>query len=222
MRNPERLERGEVAFDERSSADSFIKFFLNIGKLKRIERRGWVLREVRDPESIADHSFRVALMALMIGIGRKDLNLERLLKEALVHDLAEILTGDITPYDKEENIKKALEKWVGVKEPFRLEKREKEVLALKKLVEGLGEEDARAIFDSWNDYDLSESKEAKLVYQIDRLEMLFQAIEYQLQENKFPIEPFWEDVGGSLKDEGLREIFERLEARFRSKKKQKK
>jgi len=80
--------------------DATIKFFIEIGKLKKMPRRGWVIRGVKNPESIAEHSFRATIMAwILAGYKNKKINMEKLLKMALVHDLCEIYAGDITPYD---------------------------------------------------------------------------------------------------------------------------
>ena len=80
--------------------DKIIKFFSEIGKLKLIPRRGWVIRDVKNPESIAEHTFRVAIMAWVLADRKNSkLNLEKLIKMALIHDLCEVYSGDITPYD---------------------------------------------------------------------------------------------------------------------------
>lgn len=80
--------------------DKIIKFFSEVGKLKDIKRRGWIIRDIKNPESIADHSFRAALMGWILAekSGRK-LNISKLLKMAIVHDLCEVYAGDTTPYD---------------------------------------------------------------------------------------------------------------------------
>ena len=63
------------------------------GALKRVRRRGWVLRGVTEPESVADHSFRTALLALVLA--RDDsFDRGRCVAMALVHDLAEAVVGD--------------------------------------------------------------------------------------------------------------------------------
>src|SRR5690554_6859406 len=49
-----------------ASASSLLDFFLVAGKVKSLRRTGWVDREVRDPESVADHMYRMALMALVL------------------------------------------------------------------------------------------------------------------------------------------------------------
>lgn len=75
-----------------------ITFFVEVGKLKKMKRRGWVIRGVKDPETIAEHTFRMALMAWVFG-KRKRLDIQQILKMALIHDLCEVYAGDTTPYD---------------------------------------------------------------------------------------------------------------------------
>ncbi len=52
------------------NTDGLIDFIAEAGKLKRIPRTGWVESGVPDPESVADHSFRVALIALVLATSR--------------------------------------------------------------------------------------------------------------------------------------------------------
>ena len=74
--------------------------FLEMARgLKTTPRTGWVHRGVRGPESVADHSWRVALMALVGAEGTSGLDTARAVQIALVHDLAEAIVGDIAPGD---------------------------------------------------------------------------------------------------------------------------
>ena len=68
-----------------------------LGKMKDLKRSGWIKRQVTNPESDADHSFSVAMLVLLLA--PKELNLQRCLELALVHDLPEIYSGDYTPVD---------------------------------------------------------------------------------------------------------------------------
>ena len=79
-----------------------IDFFHEIGSLKDLKRTGWLMRKVSNPESVADHSFRTAVMALILA-PRLKLNTEKCLKMAVLHDLAEARIGDIPGREKEED-----------------------------------------------------------------------------------------------------------------------
>lgn len=71
----------------------------NVRKLKKIPRTGWVRANVPNPESVADHSYETALIVSIIA---DSLNLDhsKLVRAALVHDLAESVTGDIVRLEK--------------------------------------------------------------------------------------------------------------------------
>ncbi len=83
----------------KKTMEELVKFFFEVGKLKKMARKGWVINNIKNPESIAEHVFRAALMAWFLGTKKKGLNIERIIKMALIHDLCEIYAGDTTPYD---------------------------------------------------------------------------------------------------------------------------
>src|SRR5437870_2233242 len=68
------------------------------GGLKLVRRKGWVDRGVEDAESVADHSYRVALLAWLLA-RRRGLDAGHAALIALVHDLAEAEVGDATPFE---------------------------------------------------------------------------------------------------------------------------
>lgn len=71
-----------------------IKIF---GKFKDLKRKGWIDKNVLCSESDADHSFSVALLVLLLT--PDNLDKQKCLEMALIHDLAEIYCGDYTPRD---------------------------------------------------------------------------------------------------------------------------
>ena len=81
-------------------------FFYIVLELKKTPRKGWKEKiDVLHPESVADHSFSAAVMA-MIFSDLKKLDTEKMLKMALLHDLSESITGDFTPEEVSKNNKK--------------------------------------------------------------------------------------------------------------------
>ena len=78
--------------------ENIIELFHKAGELKNLKRTGWVMRGIKDCESVAEHSFRTAFMRMLLaerfGVGR-----EKTVCMELVHDLAESVVGDITPHD---------------------------------------------------------------------------------------------------------------------------
>ncbi|KAG6430852.1 hypothetical protein SASPL_108925 [Salvia splendens] len=127
------------------------------------KRAGWVKRGVQEPESIADHMYRMGLMAL-IASDNPSVNREKCIKMAIVHDIAEAIVGDITPSD-------------GVPKE---EKSRHEQEALQKMCELLGGgERAQEIKELWMEYEENSSMEAKVVKDFDKVEMILQALEYE-------------------------------------------
>src|SRR4030042_1903458 len=73
--------------------EKIAKFLLTAGKLKSLERSGWVREGMPNPETVAEHSWRVAILSLVLA---KHLGIDRhrLLEMALIHDFEEIETQD--------------------------------------------------------------------------------------------------------------------------------
>lgn len=136
-----------------------------IGRLKELTRSGWLREGVSRPESVADHSFRTALLALSLG-PELGVNVEKLVKMLLVHDLGESdpRVGDITPFDG-----------VSLDEKHRLESTAMEQLC-SKLPNGV------EMLALWRDYEAGQSAEAMVAKQLDTFEMVLQAFEYEKKQ----------------------------------------
>ncbi|XP_074189638.1 5'-deoxynucleotidase HDDC2 isoform X1 [Rhinolophus sinicus] len=147
-------------------ARNLLQFLRLVGQLKRVPRTGWVYRNVERPESVSDHMYRMAVMALVT----KDdhLNKDRCVRLALVHDMAECIVGDIAPAD---NIPKE-------------EKHRREEEAMKQLTQLLSKDLGKELYELWEEYETQSSAEAKFVKQLDQCEMILQASEYEDLENK--------------------------------------
>lgn len=128
-----------------------------LGNLKNLKRTGWVRNNVTDAESVADHTFGTTFLVLMLAL--EHLNLEKCLKLSLIHDLAEIYVGDITPFD-------------GVDEN---DKQKQEMAVMNLLEEKLNFPNLVALF---YEYEQAETHEARFVRNIDKLESAFQAVFY--------------------------------------------
>lgn len=167
--------------------------FLEAGNLKRLKRSGWLLRGVPDPESIADHSFRTALMTLFLAEELRDrgieIDVEKALKLALLHDLAEARITDI-PLPAQKYFDKA----------------GGEVRALEEMLEPTGR--AEEYVELFLEYENESTLEGKLVKFADRLEMLIQAYEYEKAGFK-NLDEFWE-VAEKLRESELYRHFGQL------------
>jgi 5'-deoxynucleotidase YfbR-like HD superfamily hydrolase len=136
-----------------------VELFHKVGELKKINRSGWIRHDIPEPESVADHSFRTAFIAMILGDMLKVDKL-KLVKMALIHDLAEVLAGDITPHD-------------GM--PME-EKLKREEASIVELLNDLPNGDE--YIGLWKEYEEQESREAVVLKNIDIFERALQAAEY--------------------------------------------
>jgi len=152
----------------------FIAFLKAAGKLKRIKRTGWVEARVPDPESVADHVYRTALASMVLADTR-GMDTSKVVRMALLHDLPEVVTGDLTPRQKPRDHSSA------------------EVQAFKQVVSGLGEKQRSHYAELFLEYQTDQTPEAALVHAVDKLDMVLQAHEYQetgVEANA--LEQFWD------------------------------
>ena len=205
--------------------EKLLNFLIEVGKLKKIKRKGWVLRGIKDPETIAAHTFRMVLMAWFL-CRKKKLNVNKVLKMSLIHDLCEVYAGDTTPYDQilpqnRKKWKEILNKWRRFpkrqKEKLFLDKYRKENKALKKLILKLPPSVKKEIKNLWDDYEKGLTREGRFVRQVDRVENLLQALEYWEKRKKFKISLWWIQIEELVDDPVLLEFMKTLEKKFHPK-----
>jgi putative hydrolases of HD superfamily len=181
--------------------DDMEEFWRILERLKLEPRQGWKekLRFSRT-ESVADHSYAVAMLALFRAWSGGGYDLERLLKLALVHDLDEAITGDLTPRDKRK---------LGNHEVLR-----RKNLARGRILGLLPERGRSEWTRLWIDLRLGRSKEARLVKDLDQLEMVMQANSYSRQKaGKFvgtSIQEFYNSALRRVRNPELRKVVERI------------
>ena len=198
---------------------NILHFVINVGKLKNIYRKGITFYGVKNPETTNDHVFRTAIIAL-VSTPRKKLNLEKVLKIALIHDLCKVYAGDITPYDgflpkdKKERYQ-FVRKWPRLlkreKEKWAAKKFEKEYSSLKKLISKLPKRLKKEILTLWTDYTKWKTPEGKFVYQLDMAENLVEALEHREKNKKFPTQPWWEHADEVIDDPILLKFLKEIE-----------
>lgn len=180
---------------------NLLNFFIEIGKLKRIKRKGWIINQIKNPESIAEHIFRATVMSWFLGEKKGGFNIERLLKIALVHDLCEIYAGDTSPYDSvlpknKKKLRELMKTWPrfsdSEKRRIAHKKHEKEKKALDKLIADLPKNLKHEIKNLWLDYENGLTPEGRFFKQADRLENFLQALEYWKKYKKPPQGPWME------------------------------
>lgn len=147
--------------------NDILKLYYQFTHLKNIYRQGWLtsllgMEYENKVESVADHSWAVTILAMSIIEKYKlDLDIEKCMKLALIHELGEIYAGDFTP----NQIKK--------EEKHKLE--EKAVDTLLEVIEF--DNDFKEL---WLEYENTKSKEADFIKQVDKLECILQSGSYGL------------------------------------------
>ncbi|MCV0392249.1 MAG: HD domain-containing protein [Nitrosopumilus sp.] len=171
-----------------------LDFFKAAANLKNVARQGWIEKAITEnPESVADHSYSMAIIS-MIFADLENYNSEKILKMVLLHDLAESITGDITP----EKMSKQ-------------EKIDLENNAFEKIISNLPESLSKEYLMIWKDYQENNSKEANLVHQIDKLEMTLQAKLYEKHGiSKEKLKSFYDSANFGISEPKLKEVFTKI------------
>ena len=169
-------------------------FLKTAANLKKIQRQGWVDKlSIKNPESVADHSYSMAMMGMIIS-DIENYNSEKILKMILLHDLAESEIGDYTPGE------------ISIVEKNKLEDN-----AFSKIIQTLPSNVKIQYETLWRDYQKNESLEAKLVHQLDRLEMALQAKIYQNEgHSKEKLIPFFISAENEINHPKLKELFRNI------------
>lgn len=173
-----------------------IKLLLTLDQLKDIERTDWVNKGVPNPESVADHSFGVALLCLFLPVPQ-DVDRELLIKMALLHDLGESLIGDIVC---EEGIVLNVSKME--------QKKKDEITAIESLLENHEELQELAL-----DYMHQRTPTAKYLKELDKLEMVLQAFFYETRRHNSSLQEFWDSAQKHLRTPAIIELFQNLKQR---------
>lgn len=218
----------EVLYEKRKGEfERELKFIVSLGKLKKAPRAGWIIRKVRNPESIADHGFMFALMALVMARTiHLPVSSEKIVFLSLISTFPFLRTVEHTPYDSflkkaktEQQRKIILQKWVRHSLPERrglFQKQYKqERQALRKAIQLLEPSLKRKILEEWREFWLKATKESRFLNQMYVLDALLQALQYWKADKKFSIKPWWEWADEHVDQDFSQEFLVELEKRFR-------
>ncbi|WP_200796769.1 HD domain-containing protein [Alkalispirochaeta americana] len=140
--------------------------------LKEVPRTGWVLRGVERPESVADHSWGTAQLCLLLAPAGVDRF--RAVAMAVVHDIAEVETGDIPRRASADA------------QPLSTVRKEQlEEAALERLcrdgldVPGGISPDLASVGELWREYARGETETARFVRDMNLIDMCLQAVVYE-------------------------------------------
>lgn len=162
--------------------------------LKTIPRSGWQKKlGIKRPESVADHAYGVAAIAMILSDSKR-LNSTKVLKMAILHDLAESITGDLTPEDGPKSKKTKLEN-----------------LAMKKILSTLEPKIKNQYHTIWMEYQKNQTPEAKLLHQVDKLEMALQANIYKkFGHSKQKLKPFLDSAKKQITDPKIKKLLQKI------------
>lgn len=154
---------------------------IELQRLKRLDRTGWTLRGLPNgTESVAAHSFGVSVTAMLLadafvahGI---PVNVEKVLRIALLHDWAEVRVGDMP---------RTATQYFGVEA-----RKDAESAAFSDLVRDVDER-KKTYVHLYNDYEQRSSLEARLVKAADVLDLLIQVLAFE-RAGARGLDEFWE------------------------------
>lgn len=166
-----------------------LSVLLELQRLKRLDRTGWVLRGLPPgAESVASHSYGVALAAMLLAdecaARGVEVDVGRVLRLALLHDLQETRTGDMP---------RTVAEYYGAET-----RRAAERAAFDDIVRGSSH--AATYSELHEDYEARESVEARLVKAADVIDLLAQALYFE-RAGARGLSEFWEGAQG--RDFGL-------------------
>lgn len=131
-----------------------ISFIVEIDKLKTIYRQNYLADKSRH-ENDAEHSWHLAVMAfLLAGHVDEKIDLLKVMKMVLVHDLVEIDAGDTYCYDEKAG----------------LDKREREERCANRIFKMLPGEQCKELFELWEEFERMDTPESRYAAALDRLE----------------------------------------------------
>jgi len=137
-------------------------FIHEMGQLKNLPRSGWLLLGIPSPESVAEHSFRVSMVGMILA-AIEGADVGRTMALCALHDAHETRIGD-TPSVGRAYVKTATPETVTEHQ-----------------VAGMPDHLAKVVRDLTAEYEATETMESRLAHDADKLETLATAAEYQAQ-----------------------------------------
>jgi putative hydrolase of HD superfamily len=164
---------------------ALLDLLTHIGDLKLLPRTGWLFAGIRQPESVADHSYVTIWTALLLAETINEewqaqgldapLQIDRVLQIALVHDLAESVLTDLPKRSTDclgENVKHAAEAAI-----------------VAQLLQAMP--NGERYLACWHEYTDGATPEGRLVRDADKLEMISQALRYETMGQR-NLADFWQ------------------------------
>jgi putative hydrolase of HD superfamily len=141
---------------DRTEIDGVLAFLRGAEQLKNTHRSAWT--SGGQPESVAEHTWRLCLMALLLADSVPEVDFARLVKICIIHDLGEAIGGDIPAIHQVPGESKAAQERADL------------LQLLAPLPARLRDE----ITSLWDEYEAAATPEARLAKALDKLETIMQ------------------------------------------------
>lgn len=183
--------------------NNILNFYKEYIKLEQILRKGWLMCSVPAErlESVADHTLQLIMLASIV---TKELNmsidLKKLTEMLLIHDLGEVVVGDISEVEMDRNSKKA-----------------KEADAVRTLLNTLDIENAKYYYSLWEEMESQNTEISKFAYLLDKIDAVIKASIY---EEEFALDGLVDEFSGlqkqkvTFKQRILEEFFDFLTSKY--------
>lgn len=188
-----------VKFLAGKAVDPILTLYFQINHLKQLYRQGWLRKGNDVPEksceSVAEHCFGMTLLALFVcDLYFSTLDRTKVVLMCLIHELGEIIHGD--PRATEDCVEKEL-------------KYQRERSAIISLLKDFP--NSSEYLSLWEEFEKNKSPEARLVKQLDKLEMALQSKIYTMQYGN-NLQEFLDHIRPYLESEDLKRILDQVEA----------
>jgi 5'-deoxynucleotidase YfbR-like HD superfamily hydrolase len=158
-------------------------FLFEMGQLKNLPRSGWLLLGIPQPESVAEHSFRVAVVGLILA-AMDGADVGRTTALCLMHDAHETRIGDVPSVGRA---------YITTAAPEAVTAHQ---------TSGMPDEVVKVMQELTAEYETTDTAESRLAHDADKIETLLQAIEYQAQG--YDAEPWRETSLAALRTDAGR------------------
>lgn len=150
-------------------------------KLKHLPRSGWLRKKIQTPETVAAHSWQMAMMAMQLSrtMIKENYDFDKIIRMCLCHDIAESLIGDITPLEE-----------------AYAKKQEAEKSAINFIAE---DADMPEIIILFREYEENKTPEAQLAHDLDKLDMYAQSIDYEKKDQTLNLSEFRQSAEKEIK-----------------------
>jgi putative hydrolase of HD superfamily len=141
--------------------DSLLAFLRAAEKLKATHRSGYT--SAGNPESVAEHTWRLCLMAMLIGPEIGGVDVSRVVRICIVHDLGEAISGDVPAPEQVRRM--------AAGAPAKHSDERQDVITLAALLPDRQRDEVIAL---WDEYEEAITPEARLAKALDKLETILQ------------------------------------------------